>query len=189
MLILPPDQIVLDHVAAREPAIIGRAVDWANVNSGSRNADGLARVLALLEAEARNLPAEVVRIPTQASTTVTDDGAVRNEAHADALKITARPDAPIQVVLTGHYDPAFPAASPLQPVPPRPHGPLNGPAHPPTQGPRSLPLAQSHPPRAPSTGKGFWKRDPSSSPLTTQISTTPGVGPLNGWIAASIWRR
>ena len=75
-----PDQIVLDHVAAREPAIVGRAVDWANVNSGSRNPDGLARVLALLEAEARHLPAEVMRIPTQGSTTVTDDGAVRNEA-------------------------------------------------------------------------------------------------------------
>ena len=101
MRILPPDQIVLDHVAAREPAIVGRAVDWANVNSGSRNPDGLARVLALLEAEARHLPAEVMRIPTQGSTTVTDDGAVRNEAHADALRITARPDAPLQVVLTG----------------------------------------------------------------------------------------
>ncbi|MBP8072933.1 MAG: acetylornithine deacetylase, partial [Brevundimonas sp.] len=104
MRILPPDQIVLDHVAARETAIVGRAVDWANVNSGSRNASGLAHVLALLESEARRLPAEVVRIPTQGSTTVGDDGAVRAEAHADALKITARPDAPIQVVLTGHYD-------------------------------------------------------------------------------------
>ena len=66
MRILPPDQIVLDHVAARETAIVGRAVDWANVSSGSRNASGLAHVLALLEAEARRLPAEVVRIPTRA---------------------------------------------------------------------------------------------------------------------------
>ena len=127
MRILPPDQIVLDHVAAREPAIIGRAVDWANVNSGSRNADGLARVLALLEVEARNLPAEVVRIPTQGTTVVTDDGAVRNEAHADALRISARPDAPIQVVLTGHYDTVFPAESPFQTVSTRADGALNGP--------------------------------------------------------------
>ena len=80
MRILPPDQIVLDHVAARETAIVGRAVDWANVNSGSRHAGGLAEVLALLEAEARRLPAEVVRLPTQGSTTVGDDGAVRAEA-------------------------------------------------------------------------------------------------------------
>jgi glutamate carboxypeptidase len=153
MLILPPDQIVLDHVAAREPAIIGRAVDWANVNSGSRNADGLARVLALLEVEARNLPAEVVRIPTQASTTVTDDGAVRSEAHADALKITARPDAPIQVVLTGHYDTVFPAGSPFQNVTTRSDGALNGPGIADMKGGISVLLAaleafETHPDRA-----------------------------------------
>ena len=127
MRILAPDQIVLDHVAARETAIIGRAVAWANVSSGSRNANGLAHVLALLEAEARHLPAEVLRIPTQGSSSVGDDGAVRTEAHADALRITARPEAPIQVVLTGHYDTVFPAESPFQTVCTRADGALNGP--------------------------------------------------------------
>ncbi len=38
MQIHPQDQIVLDHVAARGDAIVARAVGWANVNSGSRNA-------------------------------------------------------------------------------------------------------------------------------------------------------
>jgi glutamate carboxypeptidase len=127
MRILAPDQIVLDHVAARETAIIGRTVAWANVSSGSRNANGLAHVLALLEAEARHLPAEVLRIPTQGSSSVGDDGAVRTEAHADALRITARPEAPIQVVLTGHYDTVFPAESPFQTVCTRADGALNGP--------------------------------------------------------------
>lgn len=127
MRILAPDQIVLDHVAARETAIIGRAVEWANINSGSRHADGLNRVLTLLEAEARNLPAEVVRLETRASTSVGDDGAVQTEAHADALRITARPEAPIQVVLTGHYDTVFPAESPFQTVCTRADGALNGP--------------------------------------------------------------
>ena len=41
MRILPTDQTVLDHVEARGPAIVARAVEWANVNSGSRNAAGL----------------------------------------------------------------------------------------------------------------------------------------------------
>lgn len=127
MRILPPDQTVLDHVEARGPAIVGRAVEWANVNSGSRNAAGLDAVLSLLEAEARRLPAEVVRVPTAGSTTVADDGSVRAEAHADALRITARPDAPVQVVLTGHYDTVFPAESPFRSVTTRPDGALNGP--------------------------------------------------------------
>jgi glutamate carboxypeptidase len=127
MRILPPDQTVLDHVAARETAIVRRAVDWAEVNSGSRNAAGLDAVLALLEAEARRLEAEVVRLPTQGSTAVADDGSVRAEAHADALLVTARPGAPIQVVLTGHYDTVFPADSAFQNVRTRPDGALNGP--------------------------------------------------------------
>ncbi len=49
------------------------------------------------------------------------------QAHADCLKITARPDAPIQVVLTGHYDTVFPADSPFQTVTTRADGALNGP--------------------------------------------------------------
>ena len=104
MRISADDQAALDHVASRREAIIGRTIDWANINSGSRNAAGLNAVLDALEAEAKALPAAVERIPTQGSTTVADDGSVRTEAHADALKITARPEAPIQVVLTGHYD-------------------------------------------------------------------------------------
>lgn len=127
MRILPPEQSVLDHVAAREAVIIGRAVEWANVNSGSRHAAGLSAVLALLETTARALPATVERIPTQGSTTVADDGSVREEAHADALKITCRPDAPLQVVLTGHYDTVFPETSGFQTVVSRADGALNGP--------------------------------------------------------------
>ena len=128
MRILPPDQAVLDHVAAREATIIGRAVEWANVNSGSRNAAGLEAVLARLEAEARGLPgAAVERVPTRGSSTVADDGSVRAEAHADALRISIRPHAPLQVVLTGHYDTVFPADSAFQTVTTRPDGALNGP--------------------------------------------------------------
>ena len=96
MRILTSDQAVLDHVAARREAIIGRTIDWANINSGSRNAAGLNIMLDVLETEARRLPAVVERLPTQGSTTVADDGSVRTEAHADALKITARPEAPIR---------------------------------------------------------------------------------------------
>lgn len=127
MRILPPDQIVLDHVAARESAIVGRAISWANVNSGSRNPDGLAQALRLLEAEALRLSAKIERLPTGTSPTVGDDGVVQSETYADALKITARPDAPIQVVLTGHYDTVFPAESGFQTVVTRADGALNGP--------------------------------------------------------------
>ena len=127
MRILPSDQAVLDHVAARQDHIIGRAVAWSNVNSGSRHAAGLEAVLGLLETEAAKLPATVERIVTAGSTTIGDDGSVKAEAHADALKITCRPGAPLQVVLTGHYDTVFPETSPFQSVVTRADGALNGP--------------------------------------------------------------
>ena len=127
MRILQADQAVLDHVGARADVLVTRAVAWAEINSGSRNAEGLNRVLDRLEAETEALPAVVRRLPTAGSTTVADDGSVRLEAHADALSITARPEAPIQVVLTGHYDTVFPAESPFQRVVSRADGALNGP--------------------------------------------------------------
>src|SRR5690606_19842504 len=101
MRIDPHDQAVLDHVAAQGDAIVQRAVHWSNINSGSRHAAGLARVLDVLETTARAVFAQatVERTPTQRSTTVADSGAVIAESYADCLTIAVRPEAPIQVVL------------------------------------------------------------------------------------------
>jgi glutamate carboxypeptidase len=186
MRILAPDQTVLDHVAAREASIIGRAVDWAGINSGSRNAAGLNAMLDLLEAEARRLPAEVVRIPTQGSTTVGDDGAVRAEAHADALQITARPEAPVQVVLTGHYDTVFPAESGFQSVMTRADGALNGPGVADMKGGISVMLAaleafETHPDHANVGWTVLLSPDeeigsPASAPLLAQLGAMGHVG-------------
>ncbi len=186
MRILPPDQIVLDHVAARETAIVGRAIDWANLNSGSRNAGGLNAMLALLEAEAQRLPADVVRIPTQGSTTIGDDGAVRTEAHADALTITVRPEAPIQVVLTGHYDTVFPAGSPFQTVATRADGALNGPGIADMKGGISVLLAaleafETHPDRDRVGWTVLLSPDeeigsPASAPLLAELGARGHIG-------------
>ena len=56
MRILQADQAVLDHVGARADVLVTRAVAWADINSGSRNAEGLNRVLDRLEAAATALP-------------------------------------------------------------------------------------------------------------------------------------
>ncbi|KPF80022.1 acetylornithine deacetylase [Brevundimonas sp. AAP58] len=127
MRILEQDHAALDLVGRGGAVLVDRAIAWANVNSGSDHAEGLEATLALLEVEAFRLPADVARVPTLGFSTVGDDGSVRPQARADALKITARPEAPIQVVLTGHYDTVYPADSAFQAVTPRPDGALNGP--------------------------------------------------------------
>ena len=127
MQISPEDQIVLDHVAARRDALIGRAIDWANVNSGSRNADGLHRVLGAIERSVAHLPCTVERVETAASSRIEDDGTEVRLNFAPALKLTLRPEAPVQIVLTGHYDTVFDADSPFQTVGTRDDGALHGP--------------------------------------------------------------
>jgi glutamate carboxypeptidase len=127
MRILEQDHAALDLVGRGGGVLVDRAIAWANVNSGSDHAEGLEATLALLEAEAARLPADVARVPTLGFSTVGDDGSVRPQARADALKITARPGAPIQIVLTGHYDTVYPAESAFQTVTARPDGALNGP--------------------------------------------------------------
>jgi glutamate carboxypeptidase len=186
MRIHPHDQTVLDHVAAREAVILDRTVAWAAINSGSRNADGLNRMLDVLEAEARRLPSTVVRTPTSGSTSVGDDGAVRTEAHADALKIVARPDAPVQVVLTGHYDTVFPADSRFQSVVTRPDGALNGPGVADMKGGISVMLAaleafETHPDRERVGWTVLLSPDeeigsPASAPLLAQLGARGHVG-------------
>ncbi|CAN5350629.1 hydrolase [soil metagenome] len=186
MRILPHDQAVLDHVAAREATIIGRTLDWCAINSGSRNAPGLNAVLDALEAEAHALPADVVRLATQASTTVADDGSVHTEAHADALRITARPEAPVQIVLTGHYDTVFPAESRFRSVTRRPDGAFNGPGVADMKGGISVMLAaldafETHPERANIGWTVLLSPDeeigsPASAPLLAALGTAGHIG-------------
>ena len=186
MRILQPDQAVLDHVAAAEATIMGRTIDWAEINSGSRNTDGLNAVLDILDAQGRRLPAEVIRIPTQGSTTVGDDGAVQAVAHADALRITARASAPIQVVLTGHYDTVFPADSRFQSVTTRSDGALNGPGVADMKGGISVMLAaleafETHPDRANLGWTVLLSPDeeigsPASAPLLATLGAAGHVG-------------
>ena len=127
MRILQQDHAALDLVGRGGAVLVDRAIAWANVNSGSDHAEGLEATLALLETETARLPAEVVRVPTQGFSTVADDGSLKSQARADALQITARPQAPIQVVLTGHYDTVYPSDGAFQTVTARADGALNGP--------------------------------------------------------------
>lgn len=128
MQILAQDRKALDHVAERGGEIVDRAVAWCAINSGSRNIEGLTEQLEVLAIEAaRTLPCDVQRVALAASSEVGDDGLVREQPHPPALRLTMRPEAPTQIVLTGHYDTVYPASSPFQTVNRRPDGALHGP--------------------------------------------------------------
>ncbi len=75
-------------------------VRWCNQNSGSASPAGLAAMLKLLQAEfARLGSAEAVAL----------DG-----TSAQALRVRVRPAAPLQILLSGHYDTVYDADHPFQ---------------------------------------------------------------------------
>ena len=121
------DRVVLDHIAQLGGQIVDRAVDWCAINSGSRHLAGLERQrLALLDAAA-GLPAAPVEIPLAPSREVGADGRETELAHPPSLAVIVRPEAAVQVVLTGHYDTVYPETSAFQQVRTRPDGALHGP--------------------------------------------------------------
>lgn len=121
------DRAVLDHIARDGGQIVDRAVAWCALNSGSRNVSGLERQRQVLLDAAARLPAAPIDIPLSPSREVAADGRETEFHHPPSLAVVVRPEAPVQVVLTGHYDTVYPETSPFQMVRTRPDGALNGP--------------------------------------------------------------
>lgn len=113
----PLDSAARDALAAladEGPALIAETEAWSAINSGSLELHGLARMADVLEARLQELPGDVSRIPLPDTHRVRPDGRLEPRAHGVALQLCVRPDAPIQVALTGHYDTVFPAQHPFQ---------------------------------------------------------------------------
>lgn len=127
MRLTADDETVLATLTASAESLVRRAIDWCAINSGSRHLAGLEDQRAALAETLARLPGEVERVALAPSTEVGADGAARAQAHPDALRLTVRPRAAIQVVLTGHYDTVYPAESGFRRVRARGDGALNGP--------------------------------------------------------------
>ena len=127
MTLTGAERAMLDGVAGRADSIIARAVAWCAVNSGSRNLEGLERQRALLADAFAALPGEVSFERLDPSAEIYASGRPQSQAHPDALLATVRPEAPVQVVLTGHYDTVYPAETCFQEVRTRQDGALHGP--------------------------------------------------------------
>lgn len=180
------DQPVLDAVAEAEDQILARTLAWCAVNSGSRNSDGLARQRTLLEEAFSALPGRVERVPLPPTREVLDDGVLREQSFEDGLLVAVRPEAPIQAVLTGHFDTVYPADSAFQTVRTRADGALWGPGVADMKGGLSVMLAaleafERHPDKAKVGYRVLLSPDeeigsPGSAPLLEQLGRQGHVG-------------
>lgn len=105
------DRAALDHVATRQDAMLDRVLGWVAVNTGSWNADGLKQLAPSIAEALRETGAEVEIIDAPPIEKINAKGETDAFHTGPVLRAVQRPDAPIQIVLTGHYDTVFPPNS------------------------------------------------------------------------------
>ncbi|HEY0625608.1 MAG TPA: hydrolase [Allosphingosinicella sp.] len=114
------------EACAAEP-MLDQVQSWAAVNSGSRNLDGLARMAAIYAEEFGELPGELTLREPAPVDAMEADGSLKALGHGHNLHLKVRPDAPVQLLFTGHMDTVFAADHPFQSLSWREEGVLNGP--------------------------------------------------------------
>lgn len=98
---------------ARTP-LVARIEAWAAINSGSRNAAGLAAMANELCTAFAGLGGSIsLREPTPVSA-VDATGTAKPLFHGQNFHLVKRPEAPVRALLTGHMDTVFAADHPFQ---------------------------------------------------------------------------
>jgi len=119
------EQDVVERAAA-EPML--RQVElWSEINSGSANLRGLQMMAGTLADCFSALPGELQLRDPAPVTSITPDGQEREIAHGQNLHLKVRPDAPVQLLLTGHMDTVYGPDHPFQSLHWKEDGVLGGP--------------------------------------------------------------
>ncbi|MEO5612255.1 MAG: hydrolase [Sphingomicrobium sp.] len=112
--------------AAAEP-MLAQVEAWAAVNSGSRNLDGLQDVAYLLSDAFAALPGDLAMVDPSPVVEVDNSGQSVPLDHGRNIHLKVRPEAPVQLLLTGHMDTVFAIDHPFQALTWLEDGVLNGP--------------------------------------------------------------
>lgn len=111
--------------AAAEP-MLDQVVHWAGIGSGSHELDGLAS-MADVYREAFGAIGDAVLVDAEPVDAMDASGAIRRVVHGRNLHLALRPDAPVQLLFTGHMDTVYGVDHPFQTVSWRQDGVLGGP--------------------------------------------------------------
>ena len=94
------------EAASAEP-MLAQVESWAAVNSGTGNLEGLEAMAGLLADAYSALPGELELEEAASVEAVDPDGSKRSICYGRNLHLTVRPEAPVQLLLTGHMDTVF----------------------------------------------------------------------------------
>jgi len=100
--------------AAAAAPMLAQVRKWSAVNSGSRNLDGLATMAGLLADAFAILPGDVVLRDPVAGAEIDGAGKANAVIFGRNLHVIVRPQAPMQLLLTGHMDTVYAVDHPFQ---------------------------------------------------------------------------
>ncbi len=109
------------------PRMLDQVLAWSAINSGSRNLPGLERMAGVLGDAFGPLPGEIRFEVAGAVESVDASGRTFAIEHGRHLHLSVRPDAPVQLLFTGHMDTVFAADHAFQETRWLEEGVLNGP--------------------------------------------------------------
>jgi len=100
--------------SGRQGAMQKKMIAWSHINSGSHNEAGLRAMRAQLCTAFAPLPGVISEPHLQPGKLVEPNGRISDIDYEPAMLLQVRPEADIQIVLTGHYDTVFPQDSHFQ---------------------------------------------------------------------------
>jgi glutamate carboxypeptidase len=100
--------------AAAAAPMLAQTRRWSLINSGSRNLDGLAVMAGELADAFAALPGKVLLRDAVPGEAIDAAGQVQALGYGRNLHVQVRPDAPVQLLLTGHMDTVFAPDHPFQ---------------------------------------------------------------------------
>ena len=107
-------QALLDTIDA--DTMLREVQDWAAINTGTANIEGLDRMAGILADAFSVLPGDVELIDPATVTAISAEGREFEKPHGRHMVLRVRPDAERRFVLTGHMDTVFPVDHPFQDV-------------------------------------------------------------------------
>lgn len=102
------DSALCDRISDHHDTMLERTLRWASTNTGSWNRDGLETLAPKLADEFSVLDANVELVQTKPFERIDSKGEVDAFQTGPIVQISSRPEAPVQVIMSGHYDTVFP---------------------------------------------------------------------------------
>ncbi len=120
------DEAARERLYAAAPDMLARTRGWSAHNTGSLNTEGLHRFAPKLADAFSSLEADIQLVQGPGFEAVGADGKISETHSGPIVEVSSRPDAPIQVVMSGHYDTVF-APGVFETVTDLQNGRVNGP--------------------------------------------------------------